>query len=311
MNKNLVIVACTSVGRSIILEILTNKKISTKISGVINLNKDRALKKANYDSYDDIANNFKLEILYVNSINDEICIKWLKKKKPNLIIQSGWSQKFSDKVLKIPKYGCIGQHPAPLPKGRGAACVNWAIINNEKKWGDSFFVMDNDYDNGPIVAQEFFKIEDYDNVKTVYDKVCATSRKIVSVNIDLWIQGKFRYKKQNINKATYFTKRSPDDGEFSLYDEVLNIHNKVRALTRPYPGAFFYLNGKKIFVWSSNVLNLKKRDLLKKKKNGGLVINVGKRRHQLIELLRVQVESRPEMWADRMNIGLLKKNLQN
>jgi methionyl-tRNA formyltransferase len=307
MNKNLVIVACTNVGRSIILELLTNKKISTKISGVINLNKDRAIKKSNYD----IANNYNLEILYVNSINDEICIKWLKKKKPNLIIQSGWSQKFSDKVLKIPKYGCIGEHPAPLPKGRGAACVNWAIINNEKKWGDSFFVMDNDYDNGPIVAQEFFKIEDYDNVKTIYDKVCATSRKIVSVNIDLWIQGNFRYKKQNINKATYFNKRSPDDGEFSLYDDVLNIHNKVRALTRPYPGAFFYLNNKKIFVWSSNVLNLKKRDLLKKKKNGGLVINVGKRRHQLIELLRVQVESQAEMWADRMNIGLLKKNLQN
>ena len=55
----------------------------------------------------------------------------------------------------------------------------------------------------------------------------------------------------------------------------------------------------------------KKKRFIKKKKNGGLVINVGKRRHQLIELLRVQVESQAEMWADRMNIGLLKKNLQN
>ena len=77
----------------------------------------------------------------------------------------------------LPKFGCIGQHPAPLPIGRGAACVNWAIILGYKKWGDTFFIMDKDYDNGDVVGQEKFLISKNDDVKTVYDKICFTSKK--------------------------------------------------------------------------------------------------------------------------------------
>ena len=102
----------------------------------------------------------------------------VKKIKPSLIIQSGWSQKFSNKILELPKYGCVGQHPAPLPIGRGAACVNWAIILGYKIWGDTFFLMDEKFDNGDIVGQEKFLINPNDDVKSVYDKVCFTSKKI-------------------------------------------------------------------------------------------------------------------------------------
>ena len=124
----LLLVACTGVGRYIIEEFMNNRDIGAELVGIINLNLKQGINKANYDSYSDLAVKYNLNIHYCNNINDEETVKFIEKLVPDVILQSGWSQKFSDKVLQIPKYGCIGEHPAPLPKGRGAACVNWAIL---------------------------------------------------------------------------------------------------------------------------------------------------------------------------------------
>ena len=102
-----------------------------------NLNHNNGLKKSNYDSYIDLKEKYGVNVKYIKNINDKSVYNWLKKIDPSIIIQSGWSQKFSKKILDIPKFGCIVS-PAPLPIGRGAACVNWAIILGYKKMGGSF-----------------------------------------------------------------------------------------------------------------------------------------------------------------------------
>ena len=240
MNK-VVIVACTNVGRQIILEILKNNSINTRLVGVINLNSKSAINKSNYDNYNDLKKKFKIKIKYISNINHSESINWIKKIKPELIIQSGWSQKFNSKVLKLAKYGCVGEHPAPLPYGQGAACGNWGIIKGRKKWGDTFFLMNNKYDDGPILSQKFFKISNNDTVKTVYDKISYTSALMIRENIDKWSNGNFKKIKQNKNKAVYFKKRRPEQGEFKLEDDPKKILDKIRALTRPYPGLFLFI----------------------------------------------------------------------
>ncbi len=302
MNSSVILVACTNVGRQIINMFLpTMKYKGVKLAGIVNLNLEKGVGKSNYDSYYDLKLKHNLNIKYINNINDPTTVKWLKKIKPSLILQSGWSQKFSKKILNIPKHGCIGQHPAPLPVGRGAACVNWAILLGYKKWGDSFFLMDEKYDNGDVVAQSFFLIDDDDTVKTVYDKVCYTTKKICEKEIANWSKGIFKRKKQNLTKSIYFKKRAPSDGEIDLLnDSNIFAYNKIRALTRPYPGAFVMFNKKKITIWEaskhSNIKNLpmfisKKIFFLYKKI---LFLKLGDKKNTFLKIKRLQVDNSPE-----------------
>ena len=121
--KKVVYVMCTNVGREIIkAHQLFHKDIV--ISKVFNLNLKKGSQKSNYDNYADLKFNKDLPVKYIENINDKSVISEIKKIKPDIIIQSGWSQKFSNKLLSIPKYGCIGEHPSPIPIGRGAASVN-------------------------------------------------------------------------------------------------------------------------------------------------------------------------------------------
>ncbi len=292
---NIVFVACTNVGRAMIESIIYDDSFSDiKIAGVVNLKPECAIHKANYDNYFDLRESYKLNVFYCENINDKDCIEFIRHCEPDVIIQSGWSQKFSNEVLSIPQYACIGEHPAPLPKGRGAACVNWAIINGETEWGDTFFKMEDTYDTGEIYAQEMFLIERKDDVKTVYDKVAAAAVKSVKKNIRDWVNGNIVGSKQDNSLSTHYPKRRPTDGEFSLKKgSAESIYNFIRGQARPYPGAFFYLknkNGirKKIYVWRAAL-----RDELLE----GEIAILWNNGDKLI-LQRVQEEGEPEMWAE-------------
>ncbi|WP_440933658.1 methionyl-tRNA formyltransferase [Candidatus Pelagibacter sp.] len=308
MNSKIVIVSCTNVGRHLINFFLNKKKFKgVKLAGVLNLDIDTSLNKSNYDSYYDLKKKYNLNIKYIKNINDTSVYKWLKKIRPSLIVQSGWSQKFSKRILELPRYGCIGQHPAPLPIGRGAACVNWAIILGYKTWGDSFFLMDEKFDNGDVVGQEKLNINPEDDVKIIYDKVCFTSKKIFSQNISKWVKGKFNVRKQNKKNIIYFKRRTPKDGKIdTLKDDNLSAYNKIRALTRPYPGAYIIHKNKKIYIWKSKIL---RKSIFKDKKiskklfiyNKKLVLMFGKLSKSFLQLERINIENSPDFQGYEIN----------
>ena len=289
----LLLIACTSVGRAMIECIMREKELSgIALVGIVNLRTDAAITKANYDGYTDLIAKYHLNHYYCRDVNEEACIKFIKKCAPDIIIQSGWSQKFGKELLGIPKYACIGQHPSPLPKGRGAACVNWAIITGEREWGNSFFRMEEMYDTGPVYAQERFTIELYDDVKSVYDKAADSSVRILRTCLNQWINGVFEETSQNDLIATHYPRRKPSDGKFDFGQGHLEIYNQIRGQTKPYPGAFFIMEvgkeQKKVIAWSSSLDSMEKED-------GGWNILCGD--DEWIRLLRIQVEGYPEIWA--------------
>ncbi len=250
----IVYVCCTPVGRYIIKSHLKHHP-QIPIAGIINLVGSQAINKSNYDNLYDVASDNDIPIYYCNHISAMGMNKKLEKLNPDLIIQSGWSQKFGEEILSIPKHGCIGQHPSPLPVGRGAACVNWALLEGRKEWGNSFFQMVEEYDKGSVYAQKEFIIESYDNVKTVYDKVGFTSYEIIRDKLSSWYHGFFKAMPIDEAEATHYAKRKPEDGELDFTWSDVKIYNYVRALTKPYPGAFFNYQGRKIFVWDAVLLN--------------------------------------------------------
>ncbi len=296
--NGIIYIACTSVGRYIIKSHLKYHP-SIPILGIINLDRKKAINKANYDSLYDLAVTNDIDILYCSNVNSESVLSFIKAKNPTLIIQSGWSQKFGNELLFLPKYGCIGEHPALLPEGRGAACVNWAIIENKRKWGDSFFKMVEQYDAGPVYAQNSIIIENYDNVFSVYEKVAFSSSHIIKDNLHNWFNGIFKSLVLDESKATYYKKRRPKDGELNfLWDDIM-IYNYVRALTKPYPGAFFYYKETKVIVWSAKLLNITTNkpagvmsiDL----NNQSLLVSTGN--NKLIAFQILQIEDYPEIFA--------------
>ena len=196
------------------------------------------------------------------------------------------------------EYGCIGEHPAPLPRGRGAACVNWAILTGETQWGDTFFHMVDEYDRGAVYAQEFFPIAEYDDVKTVYDKVAMCSAKVVKENIDRWSEGVFDTIELDESIATYYKKRTPADGVFDFTKTAKQLHDFIRAQTDPYPGAFFWYKGEKITVLASRPTDVSSREpagtVLGTTKEGGIRVVCGD--GKTLDLLRYRREDGVKMW---------------
>ena len=304
-------ISCTNVGKSMIEGICSDKSVKTEVVGIVNLSPETAIGKANYFTYADTAAEYGIPIHYCADVNDQVTLDWISEKSPDIIIQSGWSQKFKEPLLNVAKYGCIGEHPAPLPKGRGAACINWAILTGETQWGDSFFRMVEQYDKGELFAQEFFRIEEYDTVFTVYEKVAAASKKIIVENIDNWTSGIFSAKHQDDSQATYYKRRTPKDGIFNFEKPAKELHDFIRAQTFPYPGAFFVDNGRNVKVLLSRIANIDAKGTV----SGGLLgisdeggVYVACRDGTVIELLRIKPDGEPSMWAkdwiaDRKNLN--------
>ena len=293
-----VFVACTNVGQAMIRTICGDESIRSQVVGIVNLNARRSLSKANYHTYLDIAAEYDIPLHFCDNVNDEETVRWIADRQPDLLIQTGWSQKFREPLLKLPKYGCIGEHPAPLPRGRGAACINWAILTGETEWGDTFFHMVNEYDRGAVYAQEFFQICEYDDVKTVYDKVAACSAKVIRENIDNWSEGIFREITLDETKATYYKKRTPADGVFDFSFGGKALHDFIRAQTEPYPGAFFWYKGEKITVLSSRRAHVQSGEapgtVLGTTRDGGIEVVCGD--GQVIGLLRLRREDGTKAW---------------
>ncbi len=300
--SGILFVACTSVGRALITELRTNPDLSDiEIAGIVNLNEEIALSKSNYDSYSDIVRNYDIPIYYCRNINDLDTVEWMKRLAPDIIIQSGWSQKFCSDVLSIPRLMCIGEHPSPLPRGRGAACVNWAILNGEKDWGDSYFKMEDSYDTGVILAQKKFQLMPYDDVGTAYTKVAEASRLIIQQNVRKWLNGEFQLIEQDESSATYYKKRQPDDGYIDFSISSSQLVRLIRAVTKPYPGAFFIdsQTSRRIYVWRAQLVNLRfsapSSKVVGVTPNGGILVVCGD--GNCMELLRVQPEDDEEKWA--------------
>ena len=293
-----VFVACTNVGQAMIRQIYADESIRSQVVGIVNLNARQALSKANYYTYLDIAEEFGIPLHFCDNVNDPETLRWIADKQPDILIQTGWSQKFGEELLKLPKYGCIGEHPAPLPRGRGAACVNWAILTGETQWGDTFFHMVSQYDRGQVYAQEFFTIEEYDDVSTVYDKVARCSAEAVRKHLDDWCAGIFDNVPLDESIATYYKKRRPADGRFDFSMPCRKLHDFIRAQTEPYPGAFFLMGQEKITVLSARCSGIAAEapagTVLGKTGGGGILVACAD--GLAIELLRGRFENGIRFW---------------
>jgi methionyl-tRNA formyltransferase len=178
--------------------------------------------------------------------------EFFQSKKFDLLIQGGWQRLFPSAVLSTLSIGAIGLHGSAdfLPKGRGRSPMNWCLIEGRKRFLMHLFMIKCGIDDGDIIAVKDFDITPHDDIETLYFKYAIVYRSLLIENLPAILAGKCSSIQQN-GEPTYYRKRSPQDGEvnWELMD-VWEIYNMVRALKKPYPGAFATLESKSVRLWS-------------------------------------------------------------
>lgn len=177
----------------------------------------------------------------------------LKKWRPELVLVLGWYQIIPPEILAMAPLGFVGIHASLLPKYRGMAPVNWAIINGETETGISLFYLAKGVDDGDIIDQKKIPIADSDTCATLYDRVASESVLMLKEYLPRIASGTAGRTAQDHSRATVMPRRRPEDGRIDWSWRAKRVYDFVRAQTSPYPGAFTFLNGRKLYVWSCSV----------------------------------------------------------
>jgi len=171
---------------------------------------------------------------------------------PEICFVVGWYWIISAGTLKSVPNGFLGIHHSLLPKYRGGSPLVWAVINGEKMVGTTLFSFTEGMDDGNIWAQESLEVDDKDYIS---DLLVRLEEKAVSILREKYIpilEKKAKPSPQDHKKATFCAQRIPEDGLIDWNKGALEIFNFVRAQSEPYPGAFTFLDHKKLIIWKAN-----------------------------------------------------------
>jgi len=243
-------VTCVELGLSC-MEVIYD--LGGRLDVAVTLQDENAKQKSGRIYLDEFCVRHDLPLVKVGNINDEASVDTLGAYDLDWLFIIGWSQIAHQRILNLPRCGVLGMHPTLLPEGRGRASVPWAILKGLKKTGVSLFKLDSGVDSGPILLQEEILLTEVTTATDLYDAVNRSHRNLMH---DVWAIlrcGNVRFHIQDESNATYWDARKPADGEITSAMSRIEAEILVRAVTRPYPGAFFIENAKKLIIWRAHV----------------------------------------------------------
>ena len=222
----------------------------------ITLNDDNAPNKSGRVYLDDFCSEKSIQLEKCNHINDPHICEAIRCAEIDWLFIIGWSQIAGVEILQSAKMGVLGMHPTLLPVGRGRAAIPWAILKGLPETGVTLFKMDEGVDTGLIGSQVVVPMHSKITATELYSRVNIAHVELIKKVLPFLISGSTIFKSQDESKATEWPGRKPEDGEIDLDGSVFEAERLIRAVTRPYPGAFFFENGKKVIVWKAEVANI-------------------------------------------------------
>ncbi len=179
----------------------------------------------------------------------------IKEMAPDLFIVVGCRVLIGMDLFEKSRLGAVAVHDSLLPKYRGFAPLNWAIINGEKNTGVTLFFLTAEMDQGDIIAQEVFDIEDQEYAAEIYEKTIVATKKVLVKSLQQFDKNSLSLTKQDSTQATYCCSRAPEDGEINWNLSTTNIFNLVRGLSSPYPGAYTFYEDQKYIIEKAEVVD--------------------------------------------------------
>jgi methionyl-tRNA formyltransferase len=245
----LVVIGCVKFSQSMLEELVSLK--SVEICGVVT--KKRSDLNADFVDLATSPGIGRVPVYHSMSNDQEALASWLKARGPDVLFCLGWSSLLKQYVLSIPPLGVVGYHPALLPRNRGRHPIIWALALGLKETGSSFFLMNEGADSGPILSQSHVRILDEDDAASLYAKLELVARQQIRFVIEGLRSGTLDHVPQDPAKATYWRKRGSADGRIDWRMPAEGVHNLVRALSAPYPGAHVEYRGGDVKVWKTRL----------------------------------------------------------
>ncbi len=206
-----------------------------------------------FRSVAELARRYRLPVFAPAEVNSVAWIDCVADCRPNFLFSFYYRKLLRREFLEIPTHGALNLHGSLLPRYRGRCPVNWAIIHDEKQTGLTLHYMTEKADAGDIVAQLAVPIDDGDTALSVYRKLTEVAPRLLREIYPLLCAGKAPRIPQDPTLATYFGGRRPEDGRIDWRRSAREVFNLVRAVTRPYPGAFALWHGRELKVWRASI----------------------------------------------------------
>lgn len=201
-----------------------------------------------FDSVTELAARHDIPVITPDDPNTPEVIGQIRALEPDFLFSFYYRNMLKKDILDLPKRGAFNMHGSLLPKYRGRVPVNWAIIMDERETGATLHVMNEKPDNGAIVDQQAVPILPDDTALEVFHKVTCAAEIALDRCLPQLLAGTARFREQNLAQGGYFGGRKAEDGKISWLRTAREIHNLVRAVAPPYPGAFTRLAGRPMRV---------------------------------------------------------------
>jgi methionyl-tRNA formyltransferase len=206
-----------------------------------------------------LAQQHGLTVVQPEDVKEENFIQWLKSQNSDLIVVVAFGQILPPKILNIPSHGCINLHASLLPAYRGAAPINWVLINGDKVTGVTTILMNEWMDTGDIFLQRKINIEQKDDALTLSHRLSTLGAKLLLETISQLKTGNLIPMPQNHSKASYAPALKKEDGRIYWGKDAQDIHSQIRG-TLHWPGAFTNLENKLLKIFKSQVVECESQD---------------------------------------------------
>lgn len=215
--------------------------------------KDDAKENRWFASVADTAREYGLEVAMPDDANAKEVVERVAQLEPDFIFSFYYRSMLGAPLLRCARRGALNMHGSLLPKYRGRAPVNWAILNGEAQTGATLHYMVERADAGDIVDQLAVPILEDDDAREVFGKVTAAAEIVLARSLPGLIAGNAPRRPQPIEPGQYFGRRRPEDGRIDWSLPAVRIHNLVRAVAPPFPGAFTDVDGRPWWIHRTRV----------------------------------------------------------
>lgn len=235
-----------------------------------------------------------IEVYQPVKIREAECVEYLRKYEPDIMIVAAFGQILPKEILDMPKYGCVNVHASLLPKYRGAAPIQWAVINGDAVSGVTTMRMDVGLDTGDMIEKAEVVLAEDETGGSLFDRLSEVGAKLCVHTMQSIEEGTATYTKQEEAEATHVGMIQKQMGNIDWNQPAVVIERLIRGLN-PWPSAYTRLNGKTLKIWRASV------ESGGDSKDAGKVIAVSKKELKvqtgdgMLSLLEVQLEGKKRM----------------
>lgn len=245
----------------------------------------------------EVALEHDITVYQPNKLKEEDFQDSLKELNPDIIVVAAFGQILPKSVLELPKHGCINVHASLLPKYRGAAPIQWSIIDGEEKTGITIIHMDAGIDTGDMIMKDEVVLDKKETAGTLHDKLAVCGGKLLLKALEAIEDGNAPREKQDDSKANYVKVLTKEFGHIDFSKSAIEIERLVRGLN-PWPSAYCFLDGKTLKIWDADVtheeLNGEFGEIVGLTKDSILV----KTGNALLAIKELQLEGKKRMSSD-------------